>query len=189
MIKKINEQGHGKGGPHVVTLSDISSKQAKLLEFMIEEARKLGDNERVRELIDRLNGKYLIQRKFVDNILPTAGRSVVSQRVAGINTFTLNVNDGAIGTSSSTPVNGDTQLGAESYRKAVASKTAANNISYITSFYASTDCNGTYSECGLFIDGNGTGNPNTGQILSHALIGVTKTPIQSLTIDYVLTWS
>jgi hypothetical protein len=134
-----------------------------------------------------LNGKYGRVVFETPNLVPDVGRSVIAQRLAGTTTYTGTVNKVALGTSTSSPTNSDTQLGAEVYRNNIASYTYSNNIAYLTGFFTAVETSGTYAECGLFIDG--TASANTGQIFSHALISVTKSSSQTLTIDWVVTIS
>ena len=117
------------------------------------------------------------------NIIVTAGRSVFARRLAGNTTYTGAINYGALGTQASPSiVNAATQLGTESYRKLASSTAYSSNIAYVDFFYAATDCNGTYTEFGNFIDG--TASANTGQLFSYiATGGWVKSSVQSLFVS------
>jgi hypothetical protein len=117
------------------------------------------------------------------NLITTRGRAVLASLLAGDNTYSGQINYGALGTSSTAVNNSDTQLGAEVYRKLFASHTTdGNNTAYVDFFYAATDTNGTYNEFASFIDG--TASANTGRIFSHILTGGwVKTSLQSLFIS------
>lgn len=112
---------------------------------------------------------YKIGERTVRNIVVTAGRSALAQRLANTTTYTGIINYGALGTSSTAVNNADTQLTAEVFRKVVASSSYTTNVAFIDFFYAKADTNGTYQEFGTFIDG--TGSANTGQLFTHVLTG------------------
>lgn len=178
----------GISGKYVITLADVSHPEAKRIETMIEGYRDRGDNPaQMKRLIDVLNNQYAVSRTEVHNLIPTVGRTVLSARLAGTTTYSGTVNYVALGSGSTAAANGDTQLTTESYRNAIASATYASQIAYLTGFFTAAETSGTYAEVGLFIDGTSTSN--TGQLFSHALASITKTSIQTLTIDWVVTFS
>jgi len=123
------------------------------------------------------------------NLVPTVGRSVLAQRLAGTTTYSGTVSHVAIGSNNTTPTNGDTQLGTEVYRQAVSSATYANEIAYLSCFIAQGTATGTHLEGGLFIDGSGSAN--TGQMFSHVIFSpsIVKGALNSLTLDVSLTMS
>lgn len=125
----------------------------------------------------------VLDYKLDHNIVVTAGRNVLARRLAGNTTYTGAINYGALGTAASpVPANSDTQLGTEVYRKLASSQTYSSNITYVDFFYASTDCNGTYTEFGNFIDGSA--GANTGQLFSRiATGGWVKSAVQSLFVS------
>lgn len=137
---------------------------------------------------DAVTGK--IKRvQEVRNLIPTVGRTAVADHLTATSPSpaALRINDVALGTGVTPPANGDTTLETESYRNAVASQTKSNNIAYVTGFYSATEVTGTFKEVGLFINGSGTGNPDTGTLFSRAAIDITKTNTETLTIDYTIT--
>lgn len=79
----------------------------------------------------------------------------------------------------------DTVLGNETYRNAIASMTSADNVGYFTAFFDQTETSGTYKEAGFVSDG--AAGADTGILISHVNIDVTKTLVQKLTIDWTLT--
>jgi len=126
----------------------------------------------------------------VPNIIPTAGRAVLARWIIGDNTYDADsgANYGSLGTSATAPVNGDTQLTAESYRKATSSVARSNNIATLSNFYTATEVTGTFEEAGWHIAG--TGSANTGQLLSHFLTTtIVKSSTETLTVESVLTIS
>lgn len=124
-------------------------------------------------------------QKIFENITPTVGFSQVTKAMTGnIAALTdIIVNVHAMGTSNTSPSNGDTQLGAETVRKVLTSKTFSNNRAYYTIFYAATEAVGTFAEIGLFINGNPS-VANSGVLWDRSLLSITKSNTQTLTIDY-----
>ena len=129
--------------------------------------------------------KRVYKKKF--NLIVTVGRSVLAQRLANVTTYSGVINYGALGTSQTPPANSDTQLGAEVYRKTVASATYSNNIAYISFFYTAAETSGNYKEFGTFIDGSAT--PNSGKLFTHVAVDWTKTTSETLTVDVTYTIS
>ncbi len=125
----------------------------------------------------------LIGHRHQHNLITTAGRTVLSRRLAGNTTYTAAINYGLLGTQASpVPSNGSTQLGTEVFRKLAASQTFDNNIAYVDFFYTAGDTNGTYTEFGNVIDG--TASVNTGQLFSYiATGGWVKSNAQSLFVS------
>lgn len=117
------------------------------------------------------------------NLVATTGRNVIARRLAGNTTYTGTINYGALGTAvSPSPSNSSTQLGTEAYRKLASSYAYSNNIAYVDFYYAASDCNGTYTEFGNFIDG--TGSANSGQLFSYISTGGwVKSSLQSLFVS------
>jgi len=147
-------------------------------------------HEELAQLYRGLRDLTLVKQFEVNNIIPTAGRSVLALWIIGDNTYDANtgVNYGSLGTSNTAPANGDTQLTAESFRKAISSVTTASNVAYLSNFYTAAEVTGTFEEAGWHIVG--TGSANTGQLLSHFLTGtVAKTSTETLTIESTLTIS
>lgn len=124
-----------------------------------------------------------------DNLIPTAGRAALADNLtnASPSVTPLRVNYTAVGTGTTAPANGDTTLETETFRKATSSATSSNNVAYFTAFYTAAEVSGTFREAGLFIDG--TASANTGTLFSRVAINITKSTLETLTIDYTLTIS
>lgn len=123
----------------------------------------------------------------VHNIIPTVGRSVIARWIIGDNTY--NADDGAdwgsLGTSNTAVSNSDTQLTAESFRKARSSQAQSSNVAYLSNFYTATEVTGTFEEAGWHIDA--TASANSGQLLSHFLTGtISKSATETLTVESTL---
>lgn len=127
------------------------------------------------------------EKIVVSNLIPTVGRTAIASYLgnASPSPATLYPNYVALGTNTTAPANADTQLGTETYRNAVASRTSSSNIAYITGFFTAAETTGTFRECGLFVAG--TGSANSGTLLSHVAINITKGGTETLTLDWSLT--
>lgn len=137
-------------------------------------------------LEDVYTGEKTVQ--YYTNLVPTVGRTMIANNLTDPTPDnTMLVNYAALGSSTTAPANSDTQLTTETYRNAVASKTNVSNVAYVTAFYSQTECSGTFREAGIFC--NATGTANSGILLSHVAINVTKSTSQKLTIDWTLTIS
>mgnify|MGYP001593860138 CR=1 FL=1 len=124
--------------------------------------------------------------KYYHNVVPTVGRTMIANNLTNASpTNTMLITHAALGSNVTAPAIGDTQLGTETYRNAIASRTNAANVAYATAFFNQTEVTGTFKEAGIF--SNGTGTANSGVIVSHVAIDITKTSTQKLTIDWTLT--
>jgi hypothetical protein len=185
----INDKMTIKGEMHV-SLYDTTSPEANALEkrilALINGPRFEGYREKYLALVKQMRELFLVREYKVENIIVTAGRAVVAQRLANDTTYTGIINYGALGTGVTTPANGDTQLTTEVFRKVVASASDTNNQAFIDFFYSKADTNGTYQEFGTFIDGTATAN--TGQMWTHALTGGwVKSASESMTVSCTYT--
>lgn len=108
---------------------------------------------------------------------PNYGLDLIIQRLVGVNTYSLNILYGEIGTGSTTPALSDTALTTPTNRAAVGFQQDYGSTDAIVQFFFSDSqlANTTYNEFGTFIDGNTT--IGTGQLFNHALIspGFAKT--------------
>lgn len=136
---------------------------------------------------DAVSGKVLRTYTY-KNIVPTVGRQMIANNLTNASpTNVMKITHCALGSSGTAPANADTQLGAETYRNAIASITNSANIAYATGFFSATETSGTYAEAGIF--SNGTGTANSGILLSHVSISITKSTSVTLTLDWTLTIS
>ena len=139
-------------------------------------------------LVRQLNAMCRTEKLVIENLIPTVGRTMIANNLTNVSpTNVMRITHCALGTSGTAPANGDTQLGTETYRNSIASITNSSNVAYATGFFSATETTGTFAECGIF--SNGTGTVNTGVLLSHVLISITKTNTQTLTLDWTLTIS
>ncbi len=135
----------------------------------------------------KLEEKFKVRESIIENITTTVGRSVLAQRLSGTTTYTGTVNYTALGTSSTAPAVSDTQLGTETYRKALSSGTYSNNIAYLETFFTSTEVTGSFEEYGMFIDG--TGSANSGQLFNRFTESNSKSNVETLNVQSHVTLS
>lgn len=203
-----NQEGPTTKGVHIFSLCDMRSTRAQTLSEKIEAvAREHLDLVRLRDLklrtaeelerlfnehwkkyhyfLQQLNSGFLLRRFVVENITTTAGRTVIAQRLSGTTTYTGIVNYGAVGTGTTAPAVGQTQLVAETYRKGLSSGTNAANIAYLENFYNATEVTGTLEEFAFFIDG--TGSANTGQMFNRFTQTIVKSNTESLNVQSSVT--
>lgn len=136
---------------------------------------------------DAISGNVLRKYGYC-NIVPTVGRTMIANNLTSASpTHSMLITHCALGTNATAPANADTQLGTETYRNAIASLSNSNNIAYATGFFSAAETSGTYAEAGIFA--NGTGTVNSGVIISHVALSVTKSTSETLTLDWTFTLS
>jgi hypothetical protein len=108
---------------------------------------------------------------------PNVGRDLVIQRLLGINTYSLNIAWGEIGTGTTTPALTDTALTTPVARASLTAGVSANvgnNTAQMQFFYPdSVLTNSVYAEFGCFVDGSNT--LGSGQLFNHSLFASTYT--------------
>jgi len=191
-MNKTKDTNFGIKYNYRVTRADISSKRAKDLYDKIEWLFGNGFSEKASKLLLELNETFGEVVSLDHNIVPTTGLTLLSKAISGnlSSLDDLEINFGAVGTGTGTAVLGDTTLGTESFRKVDSSLTYSGNKAYVTMLYSATDFTttgiGNIKEHGLFIDG--TTGTDSGTLWSRLLLnsptGISKTNLQSLTIDY-----
>ena len=122
------------------------------------------------------------------NVIPTVGRIAIARRLinegAKINESIITY--GAVGTDSTSAVVSDTKLGAELFRKTVASTSRADNVIHIRTFFTTTEANGELKEFGLFGE-DATATTDSGTLFERVNINRTKTSSKTLLIESIIT--
>lgn len=172
-------------GVYTITKAFLETRTQFALDALIRSERALGHD--VIHLIRQLNEMCRIEKIVVENLMPTVGRTAIAANLSNASPSPSSIlsNYFALGTGTTAPANADTTLETEVFRNLVASRTNSANKAYITGFFTSTETTGTYKEVGLFI--NGTATSGTGTLLSRVAVDITKTSLQTLTIDYTIT--
>lgn len=138
-------------------------------------------------LQDAKTGEEL-QRIKINNTVVTSGRAYVLSRLVSGAAQTDTINAIAVGTSTTAPVTGDTLLGSESLRIAIASFVTSGLTANPPSWqaqctFATNQANTTLGEAGLF---NST-SANVQTMLSHVTFStINKTTSNTLAISYTI---
>jgi hypothetical protein len=116
---------------------------------------------------------------------PNYGKDIIIQRLVGINTYSLNILFGEIGTGNTTPAITDTGLTTPTNRASVGFQQDFGTTDAIVQFFFSDSqlANTTYYEFGCFIDGSST--IGSGQLFNHALFATSYTKVagQDTTVE------
>lgn len=177
-------------GKYRFTKAFLETPEQFALDAKIKDLKTRGEHPSIwLPLVRDLNRICRTEILEVENLIPTVGRAAIASHLTSSSPSpsTLRINKAALGTSTTAPANADTQLGTETYRNDIASETNSNNIAYMTGFFSATETTGAFKEAGLFIAG--TASANTGTLLSHVAINITKGATETLTIDWTLTIS
>lgn len=116
------------------------------------------------------------------------GRTLILERLAGINTYTLNLTHADMGTGTNSPATSDTALQTPVARAAVAIGSVSGAVATLQFFFSDAVLtNGTYNEFASFVDGNAS--VSTGKIFNRAIFGVayTKGTGEDTTIELQIT--
>lgn len=189
MNKKLQkEQNTSLKGVYTFTKAKLQTKEQWSLHEKIQALKNVGKD--YMSLVRKLNDMCETEVFVVENIIPTVGRTMIADNITNTSPAnTMRINYTALGTDNTAVSNSDIALNTESYRKATASGTNADNIAYITAFYDATEVDGTFKEAGLFSDG--TASADSGVLFSRVLLnggtGIVKSNTETLTIDYTIT--
>lgn len=115
------------------------------------------------------------------NIVCYAGIEEMLNRLAGAAGGDTIINIAALGTGGGTPATGDTGLATEVYRNEVVDASVADNVLTISALYEAAEVDGTFTEFGLFLDGD-SGTPGSGELWNRVLVSWVKSSSESLFI-------
>jgi len=120
--------------------------------------------------------------------LTDVGRNLLRDARRGLVTD-MSIKYVAVGTSSTAPAAGDTQLGAEVFRKALTSSSSpATGQGMFTLYLAPGDAVSVgIQEVGWFAGAGASGTANSGVLIAHGLYAHTKLASESIQVDFVLT--
>lgn len=142
--------------------------------------------EKERERFTVYETHNIITASGRSQILTYIGNNALSGGSVGLSNVVpfaqyFSVGTGAIATVSA----GDTGMIGELFRAVPSTATISGNTVNISTFFGSTQANGTYTNAGLF-GNNATGTLGSGTLCTHALYAYTKASGQSLTNDYLI---
>ena len=129
----------------------------------------------------------IIQIKEVDNLVVNTSKNGFAKLLAGEAGFTGEINYLALGTGANTPSSADTTLQTEIGRTTIVGGTLSrtNNVVTMEFYFSPTEANGSIKEIGAFIDATAT--TDSGSLFDRALLDITKTVTNSLTIVFTAT--
>jgi len=145
--------------------------------------------KKIPELLRDYKGPLLNQMTVWEghNIVPLILRSELAALISWTTvTPTFKANYMAVWTGSTTPVNSDTQLVAETLRATFENRFSVDNVAYLDKFFTSAQVWWTtISELGIFVDW--TASANTGYLLSRILANEVMAATETLTINASVT--
>lgn len=190
--KKFNKKESLKiTGKAILTFCNVSSKEAKRMEKRVIHASENGSWRTYQILKNEFHKKFGVRTLVIDNLVSRGGRTILARILKGDITYSGEINYCALGTGEAASTTSDTKLATEQHRKQISSGAYSNYKTYISTFFTAGEFQGTIKEIGHFIDG--AAGADTGQLWSRiadpetAELPITKTAIQSLTIDYEIT--
>jgi len=128
--------------------------------------------------------------KEYKNLITNAGKVAISRRLAGIALLAneSQITYGASGTDNTTVAVTDTVLGTELKRKVLSSTSyvAGSRTCTLRVFFTTAESNGALKEFGLFGEA-ATAAADSGTLMEHANIDLTKDNTKTLTVEVILT--
>lgn len=123
----------------------------------------------------------------VENVFVTLGKNAIASRLSGTDTTNKGViTYCAVGTGTTAPAAGDTNMETEIARKAVSVRSVSGNVATFTTYFTTEEANGTLKEAGLFGE-DATSTVSTGTLFCHTAINRTKTSSDTLTLTWTVT--
>ena len=129
----------------------------------------------------------IVQVKEVDNLVVNVAKNGFAKLIAGESGFTGEINYLAVGTGANSPAATDTKLQTELARTTIVGGTLTrlNNVVSMEFYFSPTEANGNIKEVGAYIDG--TAAADSGTLFDRALLDITKTLSNSLTLVFSAT--
>lgn len=125
------------------------------------------------KILTHKDGVLVRETPWMDNLVVSGsntGRNLIAQRLAGDDSYTLEITHGALGLGDTAPANSDTALEDEQARTDPATVEVSNNVVDFRFFFADGDTpDGSYWEFGTFIDATLT--PDSGQLFNRLVFG------------------
>lgn len=124
--------------------------------------------------------------EFIENMYVTTGKIALAQRIRGLTKGEITYC--AVGTGSTAPVLADTTLETELERKLISTRevaAGATNATTFTTFYNTSEANGSLEEFGLFGD-DATASVDTGTLFARTLSSRVKSTADTLTVEWTV---
>ena len=124
----------------------------------------------------------VLQEDTINNLITTAGKNLLAKALR--ESTDCEIKYIAIGSSNTAPSTSDSQLGSETFRKAVTSQVAGSSGVTITNLYvAPEEAVGTIEEIGFFSGSTASATINSGTLYARVLYSRTKTAVESIQIE------
>ena len=135
----------------------------------------------LRVVVTGANGQVKEERSF-ENLVVTVGKNFVASRMVGTSAAVMS--HMALGSNSTPAAAGDTTLGTELGRVALASSTASANVVTYTATFPAGTATGAVVEAGIFND------PSAGTLLCHTVFSVVnKGVLDAMSVTWTVTIS
>ena len=135
----------------------------------------------LRVVVTDANGRVKEERSF-ENLVVTVGKNFVASRMVGTSAAVMS--HMALGSNSTPAAAGDTTLGTELGRVALASSTASANVVTYTATFPAGTATGAVVEAGIFND------PSAGTLLCHTVFSVVnKGVLDAMSVTWTVTIS
>jgi hypothetical protein len=122
------------------------------------------------------------------NLITTVGKNLVGDMLIDTSGYDTGLTYCAIGTNNTAPAVGDTQLGTETARLAITSKTRLVNVITLSTFFTAAQCTFNIKEAGVFGHSTASGSANSGIIFAHWLVSLDNSGgLYDLTFDHITT--
>lgn len=154
----------------------LDRKDPLLLKAIPEIVRNLKKPERYGAVVSRYH-----------NLVPNVLRYSLATLISGTTvTPTFKANYLALGSGSTSPANGDTDLETETLRGTFTNRSALNNVATLDKFFDTSEVGGnSYNEAGVFVDGSASAD--SGYLLSRVGISETMGANETLTVNVTFT--
>jgi len=164
---KITEKPGTKGR---VTLSNflIACERSAEIDRILQSAHNM-PKRLYDKLVAEMRQLCEVKEHTFENLVVLTGRELFARRLVNDMTYDGIIQYGAVGTGAVAPVAGNTQLGAEVFRKNIATRVRTGASVTIDFYYSKADTSGTFTEFGMFTDATST--PNSGQLFNRVLTG------------------
>ncbi len=124
----------------------------------------------------------VLQEDTINNLITTAGKNLLAKALR--ESTDCEIKYIAIGSSNTAPSTSDSQLGTETFRKAVTSQVAGGSGVTITNLYvAPEEAVGTIEEIGFFSGSTASTATNSGTLYARVFYSRTKTAVESIQIE------
>lgn len=136
---------------------------------------------------DELKRRFLVREYIIENITTTLWRTNIVARAAGDLTYDGVVDYGIFGDDPTSETIADTELGNETYRKAISAAYNVANQLHLESFLTAAEVADDFEEYGFVTDATIT--PGTGQLTNRFTQPISKSITEGLNMQSIITYT